>query len=70
MLNYYSKQHEGIGTFCHEFSHILGLPDLYATNDAEHKTLGIWDIMASGSYITTEIHHPLILRTSVSLWDG
>ena len=49
-INYYSKQHEGIGTFCHEFSHILGLPDLYATNDAEHKTLGIWDIMASGSY--------------------
>ena len=49
-INYYSKQHEGIGTFCHEFSHTLGLPDLYPTNDANHKTLGDWDIMASGSY--------------------
>ena len=49
-MNYYSKQHEGIGTFCHEFSHTLGLPDLYPTNDANHKTLGDWDIMASGNY--------------------
>ena len=49
-MNYDSKQHEGIGTFCHEFSHTLGLPDLYPTNDANHKTLGDWDIMASGDY--------------------
>lgn len=39
-----------IGTFCHEFGHVLGLPDLYATSytDAHHP--GIWDLMASGSY--------------------
>ena len=49
-INYISKVHDGIGTFCHEFSHVLGLPDLYATNDAEHKTLGSWDIMGNGSY--------------------
>lgn len=40
----------GIGTFCHEFGHVLGLPDWYATNYAGHKTLGSWDIMDSGSY--------------------
>lgn len=40
----------GIGTFCHEFGHVLGLPDFYATNDARHPTLGTWDIMDQGSY--------------------
>ena len=40
----------GIGTFCHEFSHILGLPDFYATNDATHRTLSSWDIMDAGPY--------------------
>ena len=30
-LDYYTKHHTGIGTFCHEFSHVLGLPDLYTT---------------------------------------
>ena len=49
-LNYSSKKHAGIGTFCHEFSHVLGLPDLYATNDATHKTLGSWDLLDAGSY--------------------
>ncbi len=40
----------GIGTFCHEFSHILGLPDFYPTVNASHKTLGTWDIMDYGPY--------------------
>ncbi len=41
---------EGIGTICHEFSHVLGLPDLYDTNDGEQKTLGEWDLMDYGGY--------------------
>ena len=40
----------GIGTFCHEFGHILGLPDLYATNYSTHNTLGSWDLMDYGPY--------------------
>ncbi|MBO5729133.1 MAG: M6 family metalloprotease domain-containing protein [Paludibacteraceae bacterium] len=40
----------GIGTFCHEFGHVLSLPDLYATNNATHATMGSWDIMDHGSY--------------------
>lgn len=42
----------GINTFCHEFSHVLGLPDLYYTGSANlsHKTMGKWDIMDYGPY--------------------
>lgn len=50
-LDYYSKYHTGIGTFCHEFSHVLGLPDLYDTNQThDKKTLGEWSIMDYGPY--------------------
>lgn len=41
---------DGIGTFCHEFSHVMGLPDLYATNNATHRTMVNWDIMDYGPY--------------------
>ena len=44
---------EGIGTVCHEFSHVLGLPDFYDTdysgNGGESHHPGEWDIMAGGS---------------------
>lgn len=41
---------DGIGTFCHEFSHVLGLPDLYSTSASLSCTPHDWDIMDSGSY--------------------
>ena len=45
------SKRDGIGTFCHEFSHVMGLPDFYATTEgATHRTLGSWDIMDYGPY--------------------
>lgn len=41
----------GIGTFTHEFGHVLGLADMYATNNANHHTLSNWSIMDGGSYL-------------------
>ena len=40
----------GIGTFCHEFGHVLGLSDYYDTDNSQTYTVGSWDIMCSGSY--------------------
>ena len=41
----------GIATFCHEFSHVLGLPDLYnTTNPYDLTTPNAWDLMDYGSY--------------------
>ncbi|MBQ8065112.1 MAG: M6 family metalloprotease domain-containing protein [Prevotella sp.] len=38
----------GIGTICHEFSHCLGLPDLYDVNYGGNFGMGHWDLMANG----------------------
>lgn len=44
----------GIGLFCHEFGHVLGLPDYYdttnGTNYNEFLTPGNWDAMDVGLY--------------------
>lgn len=41
----------GIGTFCHEYSHILGLPDLYSTVRANDCfSPGAFELMDSGPY--------------------
>ncbi len=53
---FYSKTLlDGIGTFCHEFSHVMGLPDLYDTvyGTAERYTPGDYSLMDQGSYLNS-----------------
>ena len=40
----------GIGTILHEFSHNLGLPDLYPTNVGSYSVVDEWDLMDGGNY--------------------
>lgn len=53
-LRYHDLARCGIGTFCHEFSHVIGLPDYYDTfygvNYRQKKTPGAWSLMDTGSY--------------------
>lgn len=54
---------DGIGTLCHETSHILGLPDFYDTDYSNSGGEGVhletWDIMASGGYNNSSNTPPL-----------
>lgn len=40
---------DGIGPFCHEFSHCMGLPDTYDT-DSDNFGMSAWDVMDQGNY--------------------
>ena len=44
----------GIGLFCHEFSHCMGIPDIYPTTkygqNAAIPAMEYWDLMDSGEY--------------------
>lgn len=45
----------GIGLFCHEFSHCLGLPDFYPTTNSariDNQAMEYWDLMDGGEYLS------------------
>ena len=53
-LDCYANTLNGIGTLCHEFGHVMGLPDWYdtdyGTNYNNCLTPGDWDVMDGGAY--------------------
>ena len=54
-LNGNTGKRTGIGTFCHEFGHVMGLPDYYdtrsGTNYSNRMTPRHWSIMDLGNYL-------------------
>ena len=47
---YVGTELDGIGTFCHEFSHCLGLPDFYDTSGGDTFGMNTWSVMDHGCY--------------------
>jgi len=43
------SEYDGLGTFAHEWGHVLGLPDLYDTTN-EESYVGFWSLMDDGSH--------------------
>ena len=52
------KRPDGIGTFVHEFSHVMGLPDLYVTTYTGGFTPGEWSVMDKGPYNNDRLTPP------------
>ncbi len=50
-----NKTIDGIGTICHEFGHVLGLPDMYDVDGAGSGGSSVgpktWSVMANGTYL-------------------
>lgn len=45
------KRIHGVGVFCHEFAHTLGLPDMYTNiSPADNEAMEDWDLMDGGEY--------------------
>lgn len=39
------------GVLCHEFGHLLGLPELYAPGGAPQEGIGVWGLMGQGTWV-------------------
>jgi len=39
------------GVLCHEYGHLLGLPELYAPGGATNEGIGVWGLMGQGTWL-------------------
>ncbi|MDE6295774.1 MAG: M6 family metalloprotease domain-containing protein [Muribaculaceae bacterium] len=67
-IDYSYRRPDGIGTFVHEFSHVLGLPDEYCTNYSGSFTGGTYSVLDYGPYNNqgrTPPHYNIFQRYSL-----
>jgi immune inhibitor A len=46
------------GVLCHEFGHLLGLPELYAPGGLPQEGIGVWGLMGQGTWLGRGDHPP------------
>jgi len=46
------------GVLCHEFGHLLGLPELYAPGGRPQEGIGVWGLMGQGTWLGRGDHPP------------
>lgn len=63
------KRLDGIGTFCHEYSHGLGLPDIYNTVGGSTFGMDDWSLMDSGCY-NGDGYHPCAYTAYEKMYCG
>lgn len=63
------KKLDGIGTFCHEYSHGLGLPDIYNTVGGSTFGMDDWNLMDSGCY-NGDGYHPCAYTAYEKMYCG
>jgi immune inhibitor A len=42
---------DSFGVLCHEYGHLLGLPELYAPGAATNEGIGVWGLMGQGTWL-------------------
>jgi immune inhibitor A len=42
---------DSFGVLCHEFGHLLGLPELYAPGGLPQEGIGVWGLMGQGTWV-------------------
>lgn len=69
-IKYIGTDIEGIGTFVHEFGHVLGFSDHYSTSSSNTVLdPGLYDVMASGSYLNFG-RTPMAYNTYERMYQG
>src|SRR5262249_53111109 len=52
------------GVLCHEFGHLLGLPELDAPGGAADEGIGVWGLMGQGTWLRLGEHPPQLCAWS------
>jgi len=53
-----ARPFRSFGVLCHEFGHLLGLPELYAPGGVAQEGIGVWGLMGQGAWLARGARPP------------
>jgi M6 family metalloprotease-like protein len=60
---------ESFGVLCHEFGHLIGLPELYAPGGLPQEGIGVWGLMGQGTWVRRGTKPPHLCAWSKARLD-